>query len=85
MVNTLAFYFIETDRLILRSWKDEYHSIYAELNERSEDMSYLPYTLISHESYTHSDYLREEIALEAWRVLGTRSKFCSRFYWPCWT
>lgn len=52
--------YIETDRLILRSWKKSDRDVFAEMNNNDNVMKYFPATLSVEESNSFADRINSE-------------------------
>lgn len=52
--------YIETDRLILRSWKKSDRDVFAEMNSNDNVMKYFPATLSVEESNSFADRINSE-------------------------
>ncbi|NRN30487.1 GNAT family N-acetyltransferase [Photorhabdus heterorhabditis] len=70
---------LETERLILRQWKDEDYPVYAEMTADPDVMSYFPSTLSFEQGVEQAEKLRAKIAERGWGFWAIELKETHQF------
>ena len=70
---------METERLILRQWKDADYDLYAELNANPIVMRYFPDTYSKLESDNQANHIRDLIAKNGWGFWAVELKSTGQF------
>ena len=70
---------LETERLILRQWKDEDYPLFAEMNSDDEVMKYFPEKLNVKESNNFADKLKKLISERGWGLWALEIKQSKQF------
>ena len=66
--------FIETDRLILRSWKREDLPLFAEMNKDERVMRYFPATLTDEQTESFYHLIQSEFERNGWGLYAVELK-----------
>ncbi len=70
---------VETERLLLRQWRDDDCPVFARLNADPIAMRYFPGVLSVQESYDQADKLRSLVAKQGWGLWAVELKFTGEF------
>jgi RimJ/RimL family protein N-acetyltransferase len=70
---------LETDRLLLRQWRDDDYDLFARINADSRVMRYFPQPLSRVESDAMADRCRELIAARGWGFWAIETKVSGGF------
>ena len=70
---------IETDRLILRSWKSEDLPLFATMNKDARVMRYFPATLTDEQTESFYNRIQSEFERNGWGVYAVESKSSGKF------
>lgn len=71
--------YAETERLILRSWKPEDLSLFADMNKDKRVMRYFPATLSEDETDTFYNRIRDEFNRSGWGLYAVELKSTGDF------
>ena len=70
---------LETDRLILRQWKDSDLPLFYKLNSNPKTMEYFPYTLTKDQSYELAHKIQKELKEKPYGMWAVELKEGSNF------
>ena len=70
---------LETERLLLRQWKDSDYLAFALMSADAETMRYFPRVLSEHESHAMAERCRELINQRGWGFWAAESKASKEF------
>lgn len=70
---------IETDRLVLRSWKEADLPLFAAMNADKAVMRYFPATLTESETEAFYNRIQDEFSRRGWGLYAVELKFTGKF------